>query len=450
MGRYDDDDDDDFDDEEEEIEQILFQGAVNGKDANLKKNAKLARAGLVPAKQIVSDAVDRRAHDLMIEPKGPKAAVRLMVDGVGYGAGAIPGKRALAVIQMLKLLAGLDIEQRRQKQVGGIKAEFRETPYELTVESVPVKPGIERLRIRVENLNNRLLKPNDVGLTDDFKTKFREMMQQQSGLVVVCGPPGSGTTTTSYCLAHTIDSYLYSVFSLADVGTRDLTNITQFEPEEGHDLEINFDRMIRKEANVVFLDPLDDAETAKTIFEYRDKIAVLCEIEAPNPAAAIQKLLGWADDPELVASTLKGVVTQKLIRKLCDDCKQAFRPNPKMLRKIGLPKTVKVLYREPTVDEEDPDAPSIEEMCEDCDGMPYYGRVAMYEMLEVTDGVKDVIRNGADAAALKRQMEEEDMQTLQKDGLRLVAEGVTSLEELKRAFAPPRPKRRPQRRRRPQ
>ena len=207
-------------------------------------------------------------------------------------------------------------------------------------------------------------------------------------------------------------------------------------------------RMLRTEANVVFLDPLADPETAGTIFEYRDRITVICEIRAADPAAAIRQLIEWADDAEIVAETLRGVVTQKLVRRLCDDCKQAYPPNPRMLKKIGLPLSTKVLYREPAVDENDPEAPGIEELCEECDGMPYYGRAGMYELLEVTDGMRDVIRDGANPAAIRKQMEDEEMCSLQKDGLRLVAEGLTSLEELQRAFAERKRKKRPTKRRR--
>ena len=141
-------------------------------------------------------------------------------------------------------------------------------------------------------------------------------------------------------------------------------------------------------------------------------------------------------------------MTQKLIRKLCDPCKEAYRPHPKLLKKLGLPPETKVLYREPSEpDEDDPDALPIEEMCADCDGLPYHGRLGIYELIEVTEGMKTVIMEGGDPDAIKRQALEDDMPTMQKDGLRHVAAGTTSLEELQRAFSSG--KSRKKRRRRP-
>ena len=150
------DDDELEDDEEEEQEQVLFKGSLNGENADLKKNAKLARAGLIPTKEIISDALSRRAHTVILEPKGPKTAIRMVVDGIGYSGGAIPSKRGQAVTQMMKLLAGLDIQDRSNPQSGGIKVEFDEKPYELYVDSAPVKPGIERIRIRAQNMKQLL------------------------------------------------------------------------------------------------------------------------------------------------------------------------------------------------------------------------------------------------------------------------------------------------------
>lgn len=437
---------DEIDEEEEDLELVLFQGSLNGVEANLKANAKLARAGLIPAKELVSDAVARGAQELLVEPKGARAAIRYMIDGVAYPGGALPGKRAMAITQVLKLLGGLNIQQRDQEQSGGIQCEFEGKPYILMIDVTPGR-GAERLRIRIENMSRQIMKPDHAGFSQELREAIREMATQQSGIILVVGPPNSGATTTSYVVLHTVDSYLYTVFSLADTGHRELINVTQFEPDESHDLEMTLDRVLRKEANVIFLDPLDDPERAQLLFEYQKKVAFIAEFPAPDPATALQTLISWVG-ADAVAEGLRGIVTQKLIRTLCEDCKEAFRPNPKLLQRLGLPPETKVLYREPVPDEEDPDAPTVEELCEPCGGLPYHGRAGIYELLQVTEGMKEVILEGADPAAVKEQMREDNGLTLQKDGLRLVLEGKTSLEELQRTLSPPRRKRGGQRRRR--
>ena len=434
-----------IEDEEEEMELILFQGSLNGVEANLKANAKLARAGLLPAKELVSDAVSRGAQEILIEPRGPKAAVRCIIDGVAYPLTSLPGKRALAITQVLKLLAGLDINIRDEEQSGGINAEYEEVEYILVVDTSLTKNGQERVRVRVENLKKQILKADHAGFTQDFRKEIRAMLTEQSGVVLVVGPPASGATTTSYVVLHTVDAYLYTVYSMADTGHRELINIAEFTPEEEHDLAMSLDRVLRREANVLFVDPIDEPETAQTIFDFQKKLAFIAEFPAPDPATAIQTLISWLG-ADVVAEGLRGIITQKLARALCEDCKEAYRPNPQLLKRLGMPPETKVLYREPVPDEEDPEAPTIEELCEPCGGSPYHGRIGMYELLRVTDGMKEVILAGADPAAIKEQMRADNGMTLQKDGLRLVMEGKTSLEELQRTLSPPR--RRPGKKRR--
>ncbi len=433
-------DEEEQDDDDQEVELVLFKGALNGVEANLKANAKLVRAGLIPAKEVLSDAIARRAHEVVIEPRGGRALVRYMIDGIAYPGGALPAKRALAIVQVLKLLAGLDINERSQPQSGGIRAEFEEQSYFLLLDSIPLKPGIERLRVRIENEKKIILKPQDAGFSDELRKAIREMTTHQRGILLVCGPPGSGTTTTAYATLHTVDSYLYTVFSLAKPTYRELINVAEFQGEEEHDLKTTVDRILRKEANVIFLDPVEDPETAQLIFDYQEKVAFIAEFPGATPTEALQKLISWVG-ADKVATGLSGIITQKLIRKLCDDCKEAYRPNPRLLQKLNLPPETKVLYREPRPDEEDPEAPTVEELCEPCGGSPYHGRTGMFELLRVTDGMKEVILEGADPAAVKEQMKADDALTIQKDGLRHVLAGRTSLEELQRTLSPPRRKR---------
>lgn len=440
MGRHDDDDLDD------EIELVLFQGALNDAIPDLKANARLAQAGLIPAKELVTDAIERRARKVIVEPKGDRAAVRMLIDGILYPGGALPGRKAMAITQMLKLLSGLDPKDRRTAQQGGVRAELEGHPYEVRVATQPGPGGAERLTLRIFSTKEILRKPVDVGFTEELKGKIREATSQKKGVFLVCGPAESGTSTTTFVVLHTIDAYLYSVYSIADTDGREMINVGEYTPDDpAEPVDVQFDKMIRKEADVIFVDPIQDAESAKRIFEYQKKVAFLAEFPAKDPYQAIQQLVEWVGDSELVATGLHGIMTQKLLRKLCDKCREAFRPNPKMLLKMGLPPETKVLYREasppppPEKGEEEP------EPCSKCDGIGYFGEVACYELLEVNDEIGQLIRSGAEPIEYKKQARESGMITLQRDGLRLVVEGITSLEELQRVFAAQRKKKRPRR-----
>lgn len=439
--------DDDEEDEYEEIEQVLFQGPMFGREANLKQNPRLVQAGLVPAKRMISDALSRRAHSIILDPKGPRLTIRFVVDGIPYPAGAIPGKQGVAVVQMVKLLAGLDVQSRVEKQSGGILAEFGDDQYRLLVESAPVKGAIERLRIRVENVKESYVSPTEVEFPEALRERFRELTDEPNGIILACGPPESGVTSLSLVALHCMDPYLYAVFTMADVGDKQLINVSEVEDEGGLDVEMKLDRVIRKEGDAVYMGKFDDPQQTQLLFDYSDRLCFFGEINARTPAEAVKQLIDWVG-VDKVLSSLKAVISQKLIRRLCDDCKQAYRPNPRLLQQLGLPPETTVLYRHPSPPpDDDPEAVSIEELCADCNGSPYHGRAPAYEMFEMTDTMKEVIVEGADAAKIRAQMVEEKQTMLQQDALRLVVNGVTSLEELRRVFAPAKGKRRPMKRR---
>lgn len=416
--------------EEEELELITFQGALNGQETNLKANARLVEAGLQPAKEFVSDALLRRAETMRLEPKGRAAVIRLFIDGVPYPGSRIAKQEGHAVTQMLKLLAGLDVKQRKKRQRGGIKAEFQETPYHLYVESEPTSEGVERLTVRARNMKQKFGSPEDLGFSEEMKSKLREMTSKRSGVVLACGPPGSGTTTTRFGLVRSVDAYQYGVYTIGDLEDRDLPYTTQFEVKPEDDLSTTLQRIIRMDADVVMTDPIRNAETAKVVFANQKHVTIISEFAARDVVHGLSQLLEWVEDRQAVADGLSALVSQKLLRLLCNDCKQAFRPNPKLLQKVGLPKETKVMFRPARPDPEDPEA----EPCETCGGIGYWGRIGMFEMLEITDGIREAVLAGDNSGAFRARMKEERMQSFQSEGLRLVAEGKTSLEELQRVF----------------
>lgn len=421
-------DDDEYDSEYElEKDLVLFQGALNGNQPDLAKNARLAEAGLVPAKEMISDAVRRRAESIRVEPKGNATIVALSIDGVKYSGGKMPKQRGLAVTQMIKLLSGLDVRQRSEKQIGGVKAEFQEVPYELRVTSSPTQGG-ERLVIQVTNLKEPLSKPDEMGFSQELKEKIREMTSDRQGCVLVCGPPQSGLSTFTRGVVMSIDSYLYSVIYIADIEGRELGNVSPFEANPEDDLEATIGRIIRNEADCLYVDPIRDAETAQLLFQMQEKITLLAEFAARDASTGIAQLCKWVGDPAIVAEGLKGILSQKLIRRLCEDCKQAFRPNPKLLAKMGLPPETKVLYRAPRQNAEE------FARCRSCAGVGFRGRLPLFELIEMTEPVKELVAGGAGPAEIKALARKLKMPSMQREGLKLVAAGRTSFEELQRVF----------------
>ena len=415
------------DDDDEEMDYVLFQGALNGVQPNMKENARLVSAGLMLAKELVTNGLSRRAGSIRIDPKGERSQVTFIIDGVAFPGDRLSKQEGLAITQVMKLLAGLDIKERKIPQQGGLKAEFEELPYELQIISQPVDGG-ERLTVRCTNTKVKLDTPSDLGFTDEFKMKMREMASKL-GVFLIVGPAGSGVTTLKYVVVRGVDCFTHQIFTVGESG-RKLDNVTAFKPNEGDSLQTTLERIFRIDGDIIVTPDVRDATTAQTLFKDLEHAALIAEMPGKDPPAAVVQLIEWVGDPALVAKGLNGLIMQKLIRTLCSKCKQAYRPNPQFLKKVGLPEDLKVLYRKPKIEEGEPEPDS----CGKCGDLGYFGQVPMFEVLEITDEMRALIATSPDAAAIRTQAKKEKMLTVQQDALRLVAEGKTSLEEVQRVF----------------
>jgi len=422
--------------DEPEIEYVLFQGPLNGVQPNLAANGKLAQAALIPTKELITDAILRRAEMIRLIPKGNAAVVQLYVDGIAYPAARMPRQQGTAVTQMIKLLSGLDIKERNAGQAGGLNAEHEGIKYQLRVQVAPGE-GAERLIVRIENMKTRPEKPDELGFTPALSEKLRRLTSEHTGLVLCCGPGGSGVTTTTFGILRALDPFTRTILTLGDTEDRKLIAINPFEWEAAEGLERGIQRVLRVEPNVLFVDPVRDGDTAKLLFKYTDSVSFVAELPAKDVASGVQQLVQWSGDTNIVAEGLTAIVSPKLIRKLCEKCKQIFKPNPKAIAKLGLPPETQVLFRPPR-----PPAAGTPEAdawvpCNKCGGIGYLGRTGIYEVLEMTPGMKDVVRAGGSPQQIRQQMKADGMQLFQKEALRLVAEGVTSLEEVQRVFQQP-------------
>ncbi|MCH9726312.1 MAG: Flp pilus assembly complex ATPase component TadA [Planctomycetes bacterium] len=417
--------------EEEEIEPVSFQGALNGQPANLKENARLVKAGLMPAKNIITDGLAIRAEFMRFEPKGERYQVVFYVDGVANPGPRLSKQQGMAVVQIIKLLSGLNIQERKRPQSGGVFAELEEVSYQLRVSTSPAEGG-ERLSIKAINVKEPLDRADDIGITEENKEKIRELSKGRNGLILVSGAPNSGTTTTTFGVVRSVDAYQYTIFSIADPEHRDFSHIATLERKEGDTFDDELRRIIRMEADIIYLYPIKDEEYVKSVLNVKDDISMIAEIAAKDSVAGLIKFCKLAGGVEAGVNALRCVIGHKLIRTLCDECKEAFRPNPKMIEKMGLPKSTKMLYRPPrqTVDEEGNEI----EPCEKCDGLGYYGRTLMLEIIEMTDEMKQLIIGGAEPGKIRAFAKKQGMPTFQKDGIRLVVEGKVSLDELQRVF----------------
>ena len=430
FGRRDDEDDLEEDEQEPEFDLVSFRGPLSGDPPDMSAHASVARVGLGPAREMISDALSRRGEMVRLETRGAAAAVRTYIDGVAYPGGRMPARQAAAITQVLKLLAGLDIKVRDRPQSGGIKADLDGVNYVLRIDTEP-SGKTERLTVRAENQKEKLEKPEELGFPPELKESIREMAGGEKGGLFVVGPPLSGVTTTVFGVLRSVDSYIYNIYAVGDLGGRDLHTLTDFTPNKGESMEEALTRIIRAEADVIYVDRIDDAEGANRALKYGEDLSIIAELAAKDLVSGIGQLCKWSGDPALVAERVNGLIQPRLIRKLCEKCKQAFRPNPKLVERVRLPPETDLLYRPPgrEVTEAEEYVP-----CRRCGGVGYLGRTGIFAVLRMTEGVKKILNAKPSSSALKQQIRADGMPTFESEGLRLVAEGVTSLEELQRVF----------------
>jgi type IV pilus assembly protein PilB len=427
---------DEIDQVEADVDYILFQGALNGKEANLNANARLAQAGLIPAKEIITDAIGRRCEQLRIEPKGDRALVQLVVDGVAHAGGRLAKPQGHAITQMMKLLAGLDVQQRQRSQAGGLRAELGGTKFVLQVQTTPLQTGGERLAVKIRNLALSPKSPEEVGFSKQLKERVRELTSEKRGILLVCGGPGSGVSTTTFGVLRCLDAYQYTVFTVGDTQGWDLPNLTKGERNEGETLDAMFERLIRSEADIIFVDPPRNAESLQLLLKLQTRTAFISEFPAADAINGIVSFAKLVGDNQTAAEALVATMSQRLIRTLCKDCRLAYRPNPKILAKIGLPPETKTLYRAPSSPKGESGEAVEHSSCDTCGGTGYLGRTAMFELVEMTQPMRQALASGKSPADLKALSRKENKISLQQEGLRLVVEGKTSLEELQRVFQP--------------
>jgi len=226
-----------------------------------------------------------------------------------------------------------------------------------------------------------------------------------------------------------VDCFTHQIFTLWETGKK-LDNISVFKANEGDSLSNTLERCFRVDGDIILVPDFKSPDVVKEVFAYHDRAALISELVTKDCSTALLQLIKWLENPNLVAEGVTGVLQQRLIRTLCPDCKQAFRPNPAFLKKVGLPETVKTLYRKPKYEEDEPEP----DPCDKCEDIGYYGQVAMFELIEMTPEMKELIKTSPDAGTIKAKARELGMKNFQGDGLRLVAEGKTSLEELQRFF----------------
>jgi general secretion pathway protein E len=372
---------------------------------------------------IVTKVIELRASDIHLEPFDDGLHVRYRVDGVLLDGELVPPRHSAAVSSRVKLLAHLDIAERRLPQDGRIKIRVKGRELDLRVSTVPTVHG-ESVVMRVLDRANVRLSLESMGFASDCLSQFNTMLAKPHGIVLVTGPTGSGKTTTLYAALAKLDSETQKIITVEDPVEYQLAGINQIQvhPQIGLTFANALRSILRQDPDIIMIGEMRDGETAQIAVQSAlTGHLVLSTLHTNTAAGAVTRLQDMGVEPYLITSSVNGILAQRLVRALCDHCKEPFEPSAELLASSGLAR-----FHQPGQPLYQPRG------CSQCRGAGYLGRTGIHELLVLDDQVRRAILDGSDANALNAIAARAGMLSLYEDGLRKVVAGKTSLDELLR------------------
>ncbi len=423
---------------EEETEEKRIPIRFIGKSFNQQDQdeSRVKRAeeskGYKAALEMVYEAICSRATDIHMEPTKEEMTVRFRIDGILQPTPPFSRHMGDSVLNIFKVLANLDITEKRKPQDGSFSAKVEGRDVDFRVATAGSVVG-EKLVMRILDKERSIANLTQLGMRDKMRDTVHNIVGEPHGLFIVCGPTGAGKSTTLYACLSEIDRYQKNVITVENPVEYTIDNVTQIEvnPKAGKTFAGELRSILRQDPDVIYIGEIRDQETAEIACQAAQTgHMVFTTLHANDTVTAIGRLIDLGVQPFMIASALSAVLGQRLVRVLCPKCKVRYKPNPDMLRKANLPADkIKFFHRPPEVpDPEDGEA----ERCEHCGGTGYYGRTGVFELLVVTDRIRDLIRENPNLNAIRQEAVKNGMKYLQEDGLRQVIEGNTSIQELLR------------------
>ncbi len=406
---------------------ITFIGKTKGgqRDDARSRQVESSR-GYVAAKELVYDAILRRATDIHLEPKEDELSVRLRIDGVMYPAEPFDKAVGESVVNIFKVLCAMDITERRRPQDGSFGAYCEDREIDFRVASQGTRHG-EKLSMRILDQSNSVSSLEQLGMRKQMLQTLEDVIKQPHGLFLVCGPTGAGKSTTLYAALNGLDSYEKNIITIEDPVEYKMDNVTQIEinQKSGQSFAQSLRSILRQDPDVVMIGEIRDDETAKIACQAANTgHMVFSTIHANDTITALYRLVDLGVEPFMISTSISAILAQRLARRLCPQCREAYQPNPELLKKVGLPPDkVNQFFHPPTKGDG---------MCTKCSGLGFHGRVGVYELLSINDRMRDLIRETASMSTLKNEARKNGMLYMQEEGLRLVVRGVTSVDEIRR------------------
>jgi len=374
--------------------------------------------------RMIEDAVAADASDIHLEPGDGDVAVRYRVDGMLRPVMTLPASQAAAVASRIKIMADLDIVERRRAQDGRCRVHVRGRAIDIRASAIPTIHG-EGLVLRLLDKDRAPLDLGQLGMSPDISDAVARILASHSGIFLVTGPTGSGKTTTLYAALQRLNTPERKLVTVEDPVEYQLAGVSQIQvnPAVGMGFPDMLRSVLRHDPDIIMVGEIRDLETARIAVQSAlTGHVVLSTLHTNDAPGAVARLADMGIEPFLITSALNGAMAQRLARSLCTSCKRPLRATDEARRLtegLGIGWTG--------------DAACCEAVgCEACGGTGYSGRTAIFELLEATDDLRDAVRRGADATELRGVAARAGLRTLRQDGMRKVLAGQTTIEEILR------------------
>ncbi|MBI5778456.1 MAG: Flp pilus assembly complex ATPase component TadA [Planctomycetes bacterium] len=409
----------------DDVKDALESGGEKGRAFNIDNVQAMAEQA--PVKKLLNlillHAIKDQAADIHLEPFEKELKIRYRVDGVLYEMVPPPLSLAPALISRIKIMANLNISEMRLPQDGRISLTVGGKPVDIRVSTLPTMFG-ESVVMRILNKDIVSLDIDNIGLADDDKKLIKNLISLPNGIVIVTGPTGSGKTTTLYSALNYLNDIKWKIITTEDPVEYDLPGIVQcpINEEIGVTYAACLRSILRQDPDTILVGEIRDAETAQMAIEASlTGHLVLTTLHTNDAPSSVSRLLDLGIEPFLLTATIEGIIAQRLIRKICPHCKEEMEPTDEMLIELNLSreeiKGKKFYYGR---------------KCPACNQTGYKGRMAIFEMMLMTNRVKQLIMSHASVEALRNAAREEGMRSLRESGLKAIYDGHSTVEEVAR------------------
>ncbi len=406
-------------DMEEVLSHMEVTGLGDSSDGDLEAEANSAPI-IRYVDQVMYQAIDSQASDIHFEPFEHEFKIRYRVDGTLFEMSPPPMNLARAIISRLKVMSNMNIAETRVPQDGRIVKNIGEKQVDMRVSSLPTQHG-ESVVLRILDRSNVNLELEVLGLPDEMYNYVTETIHKPNGIFIVTGPTGAGKTTTLYAALRKINTIDAKLLTAEDPVEYDIDGIIQIPVNEAIDLDFSriLRAFLRQDPDRILVGEIRDKETAQiSIQASLTGHLVLSTLHTNDAAGAVTRLVDMGVEPFLVAASLEGVLAQRLVRTICNGCRASYEPSEALINQLGL----------------SPHELGDKEFhtgqgCEVC-GNGYKGRQGLFELLDITDPIRELITKRSPSVVIKQKAIELGMQTLREDGLRNIYSGSTTIEEV--------------------